>query len=622
MRTMLKPATTIALLLLSAASAGAADQTTLPPISERFVAGDVGEEPSFQKHVVPLFGRLGCNGRACHGSFQGRGGFQLSLFGYDFQADHDALFDKESPRVDIEDPLASLIIEKPTDEDLHEGGQRYEKDSWQYHVLHRWIEAGGKFDKQQVAKLERLDITPSELLFDKNGQKVQLKVVAVWADGAKEDVTPLCRYQSNDDQIADINETGLVTSAEPGDTHVVVFYDNGVVPIQVIRPLSDRIGKKYPEVAMPTKIDKLVVDKLKKLGVVPSEVCTDAEFLRRVSLDLTGTLPTADQVAEFLADKSPNKRAEKIETLLNTPGYAAWWTTKLCDYTGNNDQQLNNVLPRVRGSNGSAGQAWYDWIHERVEKNAPYDEIVSGIVTATSRDDGQSYTEYCEQMSKFCQPEGEADFADMHAMPFYWARRDFREVETQAITFAYAFMGIRIQCAQCHKHPFDQWTKDDFAQFQNFFGRTQLTRNAPTGDDREEYEAIVKALGADTSKRGNQLRQQFGQFLAEGKTVPFPEIVVSARRGGGRNQNRNATVTAKLLGGDTIELKEGADARQPLMEWLRSKDNPFFAKAFVNRVWSNYFNVGIVEPADDLSLANAPSNKPVARLSGSRLHQQ
>jgi hypothetical protein len=212
-------------------------------------------------------------------------------------------------------------------------------------------------------------------------------------------------------------------------------------------------------------------------------------------------------------------------------------------------------------------------------------------------------------MSEICQPNSEKTFADLESMPFYWARRDFREIETQTITFAYAFMGVRIQCAQCHKHPFDQWTKDDFAQFQNFFGRTQLAQAQGRGAEAKEYQAIIEALGVKGEQRGNQLRQQFGQFLAEGKTVPFPELTVSAFRGRRGGNSDSVTADAKLLGGASFDLSKVPDPREPLMDWLRGKDNPYFAKAFVNRVWANYFNVGIVEPADDLSLANAPSNK-------------
>ncbi len=600
--------------LVSADLALAGDSETIGPVTERFAQESVEEIPSFQRHVSPLFGRLGCNGRACHGSFQGRGNFRLSLFGYDFKFDHDELLKGEPKRANAEQPLESLILVKPTDADMHEGGQRYKKGSWEYHVFRRWLEGGAKFDEADVQKLVTLDIQPAEILFSGLGETVQLQAVAVWPDGTREDVTPLCRFVSNSDQVAKITTDGLVTATDPGDTHVVVSYDNAVIAVPVIRPVSDQVGDKYPPVSTPTKIDELVVQKLKKLGVVPSEMCSDAEFLRRVSLDLTGTLPTAAEVEQFLADTCATKRADKIEQLLNSPAYAAWWTTRLCDWTGNNDTKLNQ---QIGGNRGAASQQWYDWIYHRVEKNVSYDQIVEGVVTAISRAPGESYADYCAAMSKLYRGDEGASFADRPSMPYYWGRTGFTQPEERAIGFAYTFLGIRIQCAQCHKHPFDQWAKSDFDAFKSFFPPTlRYAQNGASAQD--EYKKMIADLGlADTELRGNQLRNKLTQLVQEGKTIPFPEItaaVVRAQPANRRNNNnnRNATSpTARVLGGAEVDLTKHSDTRQPLMDWLRSKDNPYFAKAFVNRVWANYFNVGIVQPPDDLSLANPPSNRPL-----------
>jgi hypothetical protein len=601
----------VAALALGGRAALAGSGEVLPPVNERFASEAVTEEPSFQRHVSPLFGRLGCNGRSCHGSFQGRGGFRLSLFGYDFKADHDELLKGEPLRANKDKPLESLILIKPTDADMHEGGLRYKKGGWEYQLFRRWIEGGTKFTEEGVQKLVRLEVTPAEILFAAPGEKVNLKAVAVWPDGSREDVTCLCRFTSNSDQVAKINADGQVTATDPGDTHVVVAYDNAVVAVPVIRPVSQLTGDKYPSTPTPTKVDELVVQKLKKLGVVQSDLCTDAEFLRRLSLDLTGTLPSAADVEAFLADGNPNKRSEKIEQLLKTPAYAAWWTTRLCDWTGNNDTKLNNV----GGPRGTASQWWYDWIYDRVAKNVPYDKIAEGFVTAKSREDGESYTQYCESMSKITYSGSDAKFADRSSMPYYWARNNFNQPEDRAIGFAYTFLGIRIQCAQCHKHPFDQWAKKDFDAFKTFFTGVQVVRGAPRNDKaaQEEYQKIMAALDVDKELRNNQLQNRLNQLAAEGKTVPFPEIAVNPPRAApARNNNRNrpaASATASVLGGEPLDLTKHADARQPLMDWLRSKDNPYFAKAFVNRVWANYFNVGIVQPPDDLSLANPPSNQ-------------
>jgi hypothetical protein len=589
----------------------------LVPVTARFASESVEEVPSFQRHVSPLFGRLGCNGRSCHGSFQGRGDFRLSLFGYDFKLDHDELLKGEPLRANAEKPLESLILVKPTDADLHEGGQRYKKGTWEYHVFRRWLEGGAKFDESEVQKLVSLELSPAEILFAKAGETVQMKAVAVWPDGTREDVTPLCRFQSNSDQVATITADGLVTATDPGDTHVVISYDNAVVAVPVIRPVTDLVGEKYPSVPTPTKIDELVVTKLRKLGVVPSDRSTDAEFLRRVSLDLVGTLPTAAEVEAFLADTNPNKRAEKIDQLLETPAYAAWWTTRLCDWTGNNDTKMN----QLGTARTVASQQWYDWIYERVARNEPYDKLVEGVVLSASRAPGESYSDYCQAMSTLYHKDSAAKFADRPSLPYYWGRLGFRTSEERAIGFAYTFLGIRIQCAQCHKHPFDQWAKKDFDAFEPFFGRVQIAQNGPPRDPeaRKQYDEMLKELGlADTELRGNQLRTKLEQMLRDGKAVPFPEIFVvkaqPAPRGRRPNANANrgsdaGATTARVLGGPELDLTQYDDSREPLMAWLRSKDNPYFAKAFVNRVWANYFNVGIVQPPDDLSLANPPSNR-------------
>ncbi|MGE0757788.1 MAG: DUF1549 domain-containing protein [Pirellulaceae bacterium] len=606
-----------ALLLAGFATAHGADGV-LPTIAQRFASADVQEVPDFQKHVVPLFGRLGCNGRACHGSFQGRGGFRLSLFGYDFQADHDALFDKESPRVDKEQPLDSLILTKPTSEDEHEGGLRYEKGSWQYHALRRWIEGGARFERSEIRKLASLQVVPSEIHFAKTGETVQLQCIAVWADGVREDVTPLCRFQTNDEQVATIDEDGKVTATKVGDTHVVAFYDKAVVPVPVIRPVTDLVGDQYPSVPTPTRIDELVVAKLRKLGVVPSETCTDAEFVRRIYLDLTGTLPTEDEVRTFLADTSTDKRSRKIDELLTTPAYAAWWTTKLCDFTGNNEEKLNNV----GGVRGRATQDWWDWIYQRVHDNTPYDELAAGIVLGKSRNDNETYLEYCRAMSDIARGTDGRTYAERTYMPYYWARTNVRQPEERAIAFAYSFLGSRIECAQCHKHPFDQWSKDDFDQFKRFFTSIVPGNNANNlrGEDRQVFQKLAEEIGIGEARMNQNERQRLiAAAIKDGKVAPFPETFVARPQGAGgdarkakqKKANRSAApaATARLLGGDDVELSKYDDPRQPLMDWLRSKDNDFFARSFVNRVWANYFHVGIVTPTDDLNLANPPSNR-------------
>ncbi|MEZ6130128.1 MAG: DUF1549 and DUF1553 domain-containing protein [Planctomycetaceae bacterium] len=607
---------TLSLLLLSAAFADKvahADDPVAPSASVRFESADATEVPDFQRHVVPLMGKLGCNGRACHGSFQGRGGFRLSLFGYDFKADHEEL----EGRLDPETPTQSLFLQKPLMETPHEGGQRLKPGTWQHHLLLNWVKNEAPARSDDAAKLTKLHVTPEEIVFTEDGQKVQLKAVAIWSDGTQEDVTDLCRFQSNDDQIADITDGGAIESGVAGDTHLVVFYDNAVITVPVIRPVSDQTGDRYPDTPTPTKVDRLVVSKLKKLGVVQSDLCSDAEFLRRASLDVTGALPPVAEIHEFVADTSPDKRAKKIDELLERPGYVAWWTTRLCDFTGNSDDQLNNVTP-VRSE---ASRQWYDYIHARVAKNVPYDDIVEGFVMAEGRDPGESYEEYCENMSRLYHKDSDYSYADRQTMPHYWSRRNFQATEDRVIGFAYTFLGLRIQCAQCHKHPFDQWTQDDFKGFQGFFTGVTGRNQNPRPEDKSKYNQMLSKFETKGLK-GNQLRNEMGKLLQKGATVPFGEVystppakVVTVVKNGKKQRVRNGggrtATSAKLLGQDTMDLSSYDDVREPLMAWLRSPDNPLFAKAFVNRVWANYFSVGIVNPADDLNLANPPSNAPL-----------
>lgn len=609
MAKVLRMSILLAMATLVATSTHAAE--AISPAMKRFKSTSAKEVPDFRRHVVPLLGKLGCNGRACHGSFKGQGGFRLSLFGYDFKMDHEGL----AERIDTDSPADSYALQKPLLEAPHKGGKRLDKNSWEYNIFVKWIGGGAKnVDLEKSARFEKLEITPSELLFKKQGEKTQLKVVAHWSDGSQEDVTCLCRFKTNDDVVAEVSETGEVSSLGTGDTHVVVFYDNGVTPIPVVRPVSDKVGKSYPLVKTNTEIDRLVMEKLRKLGVVPSDVSADTEFLRRISIDLVGTLPTPKEIAAFVADKKKNKRAKKIDELLARPAYAAWWATRFSDWTGNNDDALNNVTP-VRNR---ASQDWYEWIEKRLADNTPYDKLVEGFVLATSRDPGESYKEFCENVSATYGENPTKSFADRNSVPHYWARNNFKTSEDRAIAFAYNFLGIRIQCAQCHKHPFDQWTMDEFHKFKNFFTNTRY-RNNP--ESRTELATMTKALKIDPKLRGGQLRREIGNLAAQGKVVPFDEVWTAkvqpppkkkntkskkpARRRGGATAR-----TAKLLGrpGD-VDLSEFDDARQPLMDWLRAKDNRLFARAIVNRIWSCYFNVGIVEPADDMSLANPPSNR-------------
>ena len=572
----------VSLLWLLALVVSAKEARLVAPASDRFAEAGTQEVPDFQKHVVPLLSRIGCNGRACHGSFQGQGGFQLSLFGYDFQADHRAL----SKRVDTGAPEKSLILAKPLRETDHEGGKRIERDSWQHHLLRRWVLQGGK--KKATRKLKRLIVSPDEIVFQRAGEPRQVRVLAEWMDGALEDVTCLSRFQVNDDSVATIDKDGLLKSGSPGDTHVVAFYDNGVAAIPVLSPMAP--GRPAMSSRMP--IDQHIENKLAKLGIQSSGICTDEEFLRRVSIDLTGTLPAPKEVAAFLADNSARKRSRKIGELLDRPAYAAWWANKLCDYTGNNPNQQADV-------GQEQAVHWYQWIHARLQRNMPYDALVANIVMATSRAPGASYGDYVKEMSSYFRRENPGDFARRETMPHYWSRRTLQKPADKALAFAHSFLGLQLQCAQCHKHPFDQWSKGDFQEFTRFFEPIRFGV-APDGVAKHQQLARV----SNGQMRGGMMMRMGMEMLGlaeDGGVVPWREVYLT----------KNQYSRLDLLGHGEVDLKPDDDPRKALMDWMRNPKNPFFARAFVNRVWANYFGTGIINPPDDLNLANPPSNGPL-----------
>ena len=631
----------------------ASSNELIAPVSQRFAVRDTEAVPDFQRHISPLLGRLGCNSAKCHGSFQGQGDLQLSLFGFNFALDHHALTSaassEEGLRINGSHPEESLIVLKPTEQTDHEGGQRFETGSWEHHLLLRWIESGaqgahtaekdvpeheiaaneartlfrdtikpllenhcyechgfnsaegglslssregmlkggdngpainleqpqnsrlliairhtdenlqmppsGPLAPNEIAAFERwikqgaawpndleetpddpeqvlvsLDYEPQEILFSRDQQAQQLRVIATWEDGSREDVTCLVRYQTNDDAIAEVDTEGLVMSQGSGDTHIIARYDNGVAAIPVLRPygerLADRLTQQDSVAPSDQVVDHYINRKLAKLNLTPSELCTDAEFLRRVSIDMTGTLPTPAEVERFLSDSSTDKRDRKIDELLTRPSYSAWWTNKLCDFTGCNPASISSLLEVAREEGYLKASEWYDWIYERVERNTPYDQIAAGIMLSDLAD----------------QDDG---------MPHFWTRQSLTEPKDTAMSVAHAFLGIQLQCAECHKHPFDRWTQGDFQQFASFF------------------DSVTKTKRRSRSSEEQKLR---------------------------------------LLRSTTIELEVGDDPRVPIMKWMGDPNNPWFARAFVNRVWAGYFGTGIVDPPDQFTPANPPSH--------------
>ena len=439
----------------------------------RIPDGSVLERVDFDRHVASLFGRLGCNAGSCHGSFQGRGGLNLSLFGHDPERDYATLTRNVlGRRIDVMSPDRSLLLLKPSGLVPHEGGLRFKVGSWEYRVIRTWIAGGARRDPSRGA-VERIEISPSALNLQRPGGSGRLAVVARYADGDEADVTPFCDFRIRDDAVAEVALGGEVRGLRPGDTGVVASYNGRLASARVSVP-TGRVAT-VPEVPECDVIDREVFAKLKSLGVTPSKAASDAEFLRRVTLDVVGTLPAPQEVRAFLCDGAPDKRSRKIDELLAQPMHAALWATRYLDITGCDVAAMEgpeNLRPR-------RARMWHDWFRKRFADNTPYSEIARGVITATSRD-GSSADAWADREAArmIALKNGSAsDYASKPGLDLYWRRfasGEYVAVEPMAERTATAFLGMRVECAQCHKHPFDRWTQADYRAFANVFADVQF----------------------------------------------------------------------------------------------------------------------------------------------------
>src|SRR6185436_11603739 len=292
---------------------------------------------------------------------------------------------------------------------------------------------------------------------------------------------------------------------------------------------------------------------------------------------------------------------------------AGWFTTLLCDFTGNNPQQLNDGGGLIRNLNSEQSRIWYEWIYKRVSENVPYDQLAAGIILASSRrSPDQTYEELAREMGEYYRKENPADFSLRETMPYFWARRNVVKPEEKALAFSHAFVGVRIECAECHKHPFDQWTKKDFEQFQLFFTTIAHGANRVAKDQGVTYASLTEDIRAKVT--GDRGGKPFDKKDNNQNRLMQQDARRAALRKGKKEINGSSRViTPKILGGEEVLLQEYNDPRQPLMDWLRATNNPYFSRVLVNRIWANYFGRGIVEPADDMNLANPPVNEELMK---------
>lgn len=576
--------TLVSLLLLVLAVPAARAEVQLP-------GGGSLERVDFERHIMGLLGRAGCNLGSCHGSFQGKGGFRLSLFGFEPDKDYIAITRAGyGRRINSADPERSLLLLKASGQVAHGGGMRFSRDSWQYRILRDWLVAGAP-RQPGSGTVAKMIVSPPELAFARAGAERQLRVTARFTDGGETDITPFCDFRTNDDAVSDVSSLGLVKALRPGSTAIVVNYRGNVQPVPVLVPMQLPAGFTYPKVPEVNFVDREVFARLRLLNMVPSDLSTDAEFLRRVTIDTIGQLPTPEEVRAFLADTRPDKRTRKIDELLKHPLHAALWATKFCDFTGNDTLSLENP-PQLKVKRS---QMWHDWIRKRLHENLRYDEIVHGILCATSRE-GKPLDEWLEQVrtldKKALGGHDYDDYAKRETLDLYWRRQQQQPIEVWGERTAAAFLGVRVECAQCHKHPFDRWSQVDYRAYANLFAGIAVGIS-PEAKKIVDAENAKRKKGA---KRANQVPLVKEVYLAKGpgRTLPHPDT--------------GKSLTPKALGGPEIPYTKGQDPREKLFAWMRAPDNPFFARAFVNRVWGHYLGVGIVHPVDDFSLANPPSN--------------
>ena len=560
------------------------------PASAR--AAEPGGPVDFERHVVGLLNKSGCSAGSCHGSFGGKGGLRLSLFGAEPEKDFLALTrGGGGRRINAADPNQSLLLLKATGQIPHGGGMRFAANSWQARALRDWIAAGGRRVADSGA-VTRLEAVPSEHVLTKPGAVAQLSVRATFADGTTADVTAFCELRAKDDSVADVSLLGEVRAARPGDTAIVASYRGLTAVARVFVPILR--AEPYPVVPEVNYVDRAVFAKLKRLNVVPSDLAPDEEFLRRVTIDATGGLPTPDEVRAFVADPDPKKREKAIDKLLTSPLHAALWATKMCDITGCNvDAMDGSPDQRTRRA-----RMWHDWFRHRFATNVPYDRMVRGVLTATSRE-GHTLREWidAEIARERVNDKGfDSTYHERATLDHYWRRFEGEEyfpLEKMAELTSTAFLGVRLECAQCHRHPFDRWTQTDYRAFANAFGRVRF-------DSSPDLTSAVVDLLEERRK------------LPPGKvSAPIPrlrEVYLSDRPRRLPHPDTGAVLSARALGGPELT---GTDPREALTDWVTRPDNPFFARAFVNRVWAHYFGTGLIEPVDDLAASNPASNEPL-----------
>jgi hypothetical protein len=496
------------------------------------VTGVAHELPmNFTNQIVPIFTKLGCNSGGCHGKATGQNGFKLSLLGFYPDEDYEYLVKEgRGRRLFPGSAGQSLLLTKAVGKSPHGGGKRMEPDSYEYRLISRWVDQGMPYGSANDPVVTGIKCYPEGRVMDRSREQ-QIVTLATYSDGTVEDVTRMALYEPNDQEMAESSVTALVKTLElAGEVAIMARYQGQVSTFRATIPL----GVELPPQPEPKNfIDIAVVNKLKLLGIPPSPVCDDGTFIRRATVDIAGRLPTDAETRAFIASSDPKKREALVDRLVDSPEYADYFANK-----------WNLVLrnKRRQGEDAEGNLAFHAWIRDALYTNKPYDQMVREVVAASG--DVQSNP------------------------PVVWFR-EVQQVNEQVEDVAQLFLGLRIQCARCHHHPFEKWSQDDYYGFAAFFSRVgKKAGNNP----REQRVFHNDGAPSATNPRSGQAKKPTG------------------------------------LGSNPMDVAAERDPRQLLADWMADKTNPFFAPALVNRYWKHFFDRGIVEPEDDMRATNPPSN--------------
>ncbi len=502
---------------------------------------------SFNNEIVPILTRYGCNQGSCHGAQYGKGGYKLSLAGFDTDLDYmNTVRQMKGRRISLADPALSLLLLKPALLVPHGGGRRLERGTPDYKVMLQWLRDGTPGPNAKEPQVSNIAVFPSERILPVAGEKQRLVVRATYSDGSLRDVTDQTRLNTLNDAIASCTPEGLITSVGKGQTAIMVRYGGQATVATMIVPFTPVKAQPPISVAGLTgsaRIDALVAKKQHAVGLVPSPICDDRTFIRRVSFDLTGTPPTPEHIAAFLANNSSDKREKLVDDLLTSPEYADFWTLKWGDLLRSNRQNL-----------GDKGMwSFTNWIHTQFVQNKPIDQFVHELILAQ----GSTFT------------TGPSNYYRVASNP-----QDLAETTSQL------FLGVRLQCTRCHHHPFEKWSQTDYYQFAAFFARVGLKSSTDFGIFGNE----------------NVVKIQNGGEVGHPKTgaTMYPTPL--------------GVTLAKLPDGKMPSPDANGDRRRALADWLTAKDNRLFARNLVNRYWGYLFTRGLVNPIDDQRVTNPPTN--------------